>query len=254
MSINKLSMIALAMMLCGCGQEEVNVPKTALTKAERSLYALRGADQSWPGTGDANITFSDNLEARNFYVVFDGSGSMNSTGCGDGNRRISVAKNSVKEFFSVLPEETNAGLLVFDIRGINQVAPIQKVNKTLLNESVTNISVGGNTPLGESLKIASEQLTIQAQKQQGYGEYHLVVITDGESSDGDYMNTMVSDISANTPINIHTIGFCLGASHALNKEGVINYSSASNSSQLLSSLKAVLAESPSFDATEFKGG
>lgn len=248
--------ISIALTLGACGQSSPgNDSNNSSVESHKitNAYAMRGADQSWPGTATDGVLLAENVSARNFYVVFDGSGSMNDTACGDGSTRVKAAKRSVSEFFNSLPDDTNAGLLVFDSKGLAESSQLKKVNKPELQRSIKNIHAGGGTPIGQALQMGLDKLTLQGIKQQGYGEYHLVVITDGASNDDNYMGAMVKNITETSPINIHTIGFCLDDSHALNKRGVVNYSSASNSEQLLKSLKAVLSESESFDATSFQG-
>lgn len=254
--IKKLLAITCVLSLVACGQEKQVVNNVQNIKANinaKQAYALRGADQTWPGGTPNDVVISENLQARNFYVIFDGSGSMADKSCGEGKRRVDAAKHSVGQFFDALPKNVNAGLLVFDNKGLNEASAIQQVNPSTLSAAINTIKSGGTTPLGQSLQTGLQKLTTQAQKQQGYGEYHLVVITDGAASDQKLMTDMVDSITQKTPINIHTIGFCLNSSHALNKQGVVNYSSASSSTQLVNSLKAVLAEAESFDTTQFQG-
>jgi len=254
--IKQLLAITCACTLASCGQEQSTTSTHEPSQASygsKQAYALRGADQTWPGGTDSNLVLAENLQARNFYVIFDGSGSMIDKSCGDGKRRVDTAKASVAQFFKALPKSVNAGLLAFDSMGLNERSAIKQVNSTSLSSAISKIKAGGGTPLGHSLEMALEKLTSQARSQQGYGEYHLVVITDGAASDQTIMIDMVDKITNDTPINIHTIGFCLNEYHALNQEGIVNYRSASNADQLINSLKAVLAEADSFDTTQFQG-
>ncbi|AUI88023.1 hypothetical protein BS333_16750 [Vibrio azureus] len=255
-SLALLSLVILA----GCDQEKVLADNdnekthqfliSGLTP--KQSYALRGADQSWPGTDDKKLILSKEKETSNYYVIFDSSGSMDERGCGNGERRIDVAKRAIGNFFDALPKNSNVGLILFDEKGARDVVPLKK-NDPLILKAVTNNAVaGGGTPLGLTLGYASEKLQEQGQKQQGYGEYNIVVLTDGQAGDEEKMIKVVNDIIANTPINIHTIGFCLGEHHALNKSGIINYQPASNATELVEGLKSVLAESSSFKDDSFQ--
>jgi len=230
-------------------------PKQVLVVDAKSAkhYALRGADDSWPEKSRQDIELANDKTARNFYLVFDGSGSMNSSKCTNGSTRIATAKNTVKQFLNFVPKDSNLGLFVFDNSGAKEVSPLQPINVELVSALIDKIKAGSNTPIGVALNEAYNQLSIQAQKQQSYGEYNIVVITDGEATNAAYMETLVKKIVANSPINIHTIGFCIGASHALNKPGVINYQSASNAKELLTGLTGVLAEAPAFNPSLFEG-
>ncbi|EJL8256462.1 TPA: VWA domain-containing protein [Vibrio cholerae] len=257
-----LTLLSLS-ILAGCGQDETSktTNKTQVKEEVQQVtisglsptqsYALRGADQSWPGTGNEKLILAKDKATANYYVIFDGSGSMEDTSCGNGERRIDVAKRAIGTFFDVLPKNSNVGLIVFDDKGAREAVSLKKNNPTLLKAVTDGAMAGGGTPLGRTLEYASEKLQEQGQKQQGYGEYNIVVLTDGQAGDEDKMIRVVNDITANTPINIHTIGFCLGDRHTLNKRGVINYQPASDAAELVRGLKSVLAESSSFTSDSF---
>jgi Ca-activated chloride channel homolog len=262
----RLSLTLLSLsILAGCGQEETNKASTTAKETEKEKvhqikisgltpnqsYALRGADQTWPGTSNESLILSKDKETANYYVIFDGSGSMEDTNCGDGERRIDVAKRAIGTFFDVLPKNSNVGLILFDGHGAREAVPLKKNDPSLLKSVTDSAIAGGGTPLGLTLEYASQKLQVQGQKQQGYGEYNIVVLTDGQAGDEDKMIRVVNDITANTPINIHTIGFCLGDHHTLNKHGVINYQPASDAAELVQGLKSVLAESSSFTSDSF---
>ena len=159
----------------------------------------------------------------------------------------------MKEFFKVIPADTNTGLFIFDANGAREVSPIAPTDSASLSLAINEISPGSRTPLGKSIRYAYQKLTDQAQLQQGYGEYHLVVITDGAASDETDMKRNITRLMKNSPINVHTIGFCLGEGHSLNQPGSINYKSAFNSNELTEGLRSVLSEAESFDASDFQG-
>lgn len=252
----KFSLLASALFIVGCnpqGKNPSSTKSTQVTLQDEAHYAQRGADLSWPGESNNQIQLAENLHAKNFYIIVDGSGSMEETGCGNGQRRIDAAKDSISQFVKVIPKDANAGMYVFDYNGKREVFPLLPTNVESLEHAISDIRYGNKTPLGESLSYGYSQLTSQAKKQQGYGEYNLVVITDGAASDESLMKQQIKYITNNSPVNIHTIGFCLDSHHALNQQGIVNYRSAKNSQELISGLKAVLAESENFDETSFKG-
>ncbi len=262
-----LSLLCIS-LLSGCGNEEAPAPAAKVDQpapppfetsniiidglSGSESYALRGADQAWPN-GQAD-TLATDLNANNYYVIFDASGSMGSTECGDGHRRIAVAKQAIKRFFETLPKDSNLGLLAFSAKGVQQLSEIQPVNAPRLSNLTSAIVAGGTTPLADSMVYAAAKLEQQGQKQLGYGEYNIVVLTDGVANDPKDLRAQVSKIVANTPINIHTIGFCIGSDHSLNQQGIINYHPASNADELLSGLTAVLAEAPQYDSDHFDNG
>ena len=82
-------------------------------------------------------------------------------------------------------------------------------------------------------------------------QYHLIVVTDGEADADDPTDPVVTQVSDESPVVMHVVGFCIGGNHALNKEGVTLYTAADNSSALSAGLESVLAESENFDSSYF---
>ncbi|MET0009605.1 MAG: hypothetical protein ABW109_17225, partial [Candidatus Thiodiazotropha sp. 6PLUC4] len=112
--------------------------------------------------------------------------------------------------------------------------------------------VGGNTPLATAITRGYEALNRQASIQLGYGEYHLVVITDGEASEGEYPDKIIKRILTESPVDVHTIGFCIGRQHVLNQPRYLSYQAADNVQALRQGLQDVLAESPAFTVSSFE--
>jgi len=117
---------------------------------------------------------------------------------------------------------------------------------------VHNITQGGGTPLSEAFQSSFLMLTKQGLQQLGYGEYTIVVITDGAASSRVQLNKWVHFVLNNSPIQIYTIGFGIGTDHTLNQPGLTQYKPAENLAELQMGLKEVLAEAETFDETEFK--
>ena len=78
-----------------------------------------------------------------------------------------------------------------------------------------------------------------------------MIVTDGEASSGEDPTRIVQWILDYSPIQIHTIGFCIGTNHSLNIPGRTVYKAADNPQQLEKGLQDVLAESEQFDISEF---
>jgi uncharacterized protein YegL len=176
---------------------------------------------------------------------------MESNECTNGERRIDTAKRAIRGFFDALPVDSNVGLIIFDNFGTRDAFSLQPRDSERLKALTDKAIHGGGTPLGATLAYAHEMLTLQGIKQQGYGDYNIVVLTDGEAGDKRAMIKTVNTITQTSPINIHTIGFCLGNQHALNRQGVVNYQPANNAQELIAGLNSVLAEAPSFSTSSF---
>ncbi len=177
--------------------------------------------------------------ADNYVLVLDDSGSMGSNSCGGGKSRMDVAQQGSIRFGKSLPADANLGLVVLNER---ETIGLATGNRKQFESRVAALRAGGGTPLVNSIMRGRDMLVHQHQKQGGYGTYHLVVVTDGESSDG-HPGSLAKEIVVKTPINLHVIGFCVDKDHSLYLPGYTRYTSALNPAALEQGLKKVLAES-----------
>jgi len=202
----------------------------------------------WPPVnGQESFTvLADDQLARNYMVVLDGSGSM-------AGPKEADAKKALLEFVNMVPFDANLGLYVFDNKGMGMRVELAKgdANRAAFVAAVQSMSAGGGTPLYDAIREAHGKLEEQGRKQRGYGDYHLVVVTDGEANWGQD-SSIVGQILEKTPIVIHTIGFHIGKNHSLNQAGRVDYKTADSVQELKESLKETLAESPNFSVDEFK--
>ena len=192
-----------------------------------------------------------NLTAKNYALIFDGSGSMSESGCSDGLTKIDAAKRAVAEWSKSVPEDANLALVAFH-QGKWSLLPLAGGQRTEFINLVQNMIAGGTTPLAEAFEKAYKALTVRGQAQLGYGNYTIVVVTDGQANNIRTLNQWVKHILANSPLNIYTIGFCIGNDHSLNQPGQTVYKPANNPEELRESLKEVLAEAETFDDSDFK--
>lgn len=246
-------------MVSGCGDDRkagANVP--APKQAQSAPAESKGVAPSriWPfvdsgGTTGTEAPPSANLLARNYYMVLDGSGSMKESACSGGLSKMEAAKNAVLTFAQSFPADANLGLLVFDRSGINEVLAIGRGNRDQFSALVKAVHPDSGTPLKGAITRAYESLTGQARKQFGYGEYHLIVVTDGEADSGQDPGKIVNRILQESPVVVHTIGFCIGTKHSLNQPGRTLYRAADNPEQLRQQLGEVLAEAQAFNVMQF---
>ncbi len=230
--------------------EKAQEPPVEAPAAVSELYALRAGDYSWPAL-TAQQQVAEQLLTKNYYVVLDGSGSMLEEECSEGSNKMQVAKQAITGFIEALPQDVNIGLYAFDKRGIGERVALGSNNRATLNKALRELRPGGGTPLSLSVSEGLQALTDQAVSQLGYGEYHLVVITDGMASQGYSPDQAVAQVLAGTPVNVHTIGFCIDDQHSLNQPGRTFYRSANDPSSLMAGLQEVMAEAPDFTLTEF---
>ena len=230
-------------------QEREQLPMTNLSDA-RSFNKI---DWPPPGYESQSTLANEDLTDANFYVVFDGSGSMEESECAPDSRKIEVAKTAVKKFAASVPQDARLGLFVFDENGTTERTALDEDNRKEFAAAVNAIQPGGGTPLRQAISDSLRSLGLQAASQLGYGEYHLVIITDGLASRGQDPTRVVAKILGETPITIHTIGFCIQENHPLNIPGHILYKSAANPEQFEAGLQSVLAEAEQFQINSFDG-
>lgn len=205
----------------------------------------------WGISKDENIELASNMAAKNYYVILDGSGSMGESQCTENETKAAVATRSLLSFADSVAPDANLGLLIFDNKGTSERVPLGLANRDDFKKEVQNFVPDGQTPLYDAMLIGALKLQEQAQKQQGYGEYFLVVVTDGIASMRQEPDSVVRHVLKHSPIVVHTIGFCIGDKHSLNQTGKTIYKAAGNQEELISGLESVLAESESFDISDF---
>lgn len=191
--------------------------------------------------------------ARNFYFIFDGSGSMLDPpgGACTGERRfankIDGAKWAIGEFMKMVPEDIHLGLYVFDRNGRSERLALGPGRREAFQQAIGAVRAGGETPLADAIRKATDQLVAQYRRQLGYGEFRIVVVTDG-IADG-IPNAAV--YAAQHGIPIYAIGLCIGQNHALRKYAV-SYRAADNFADLQKGLGETLAELPDVSPADFE--
>jgi hypothetical protein len=216
------------------------------------ISGLEAGQYSWPPVPEEQevVDLSKEPFAKNYYVVLDGSGSMHEKDCAENFRsKMDAAKKALADFVGLVPAEANIGLMSFGGDRYLEQFPLRENNsgnKNMFYKKIGEIPVGGGTPIHNAMVLGLRAIEKQAQKQLGYGEYNLVIITDGEYNIGPDPRGVVNFIIKNTPIKIHTIGFCIRSGHSLNQPDKIYYKTATNPAELKEGLESVLAESEKF--------
>ena len=186
---------------------------------------------------------------KNYYVIFDNSGSMNEHACKGNGSKMHNAKIAMREFVKAVPQNANLGIMTFT--GEKVQLGLGNQNRQRVSAEVEAARPETGTPLHGAIKKAYAKLTAQGRRQLSYGEYHLVIVTDGEYTDSDPAQT-VNRIISESPVVVYTIGFCIGNKHSLNQPGRTEYREANDLESLRTGLKDVLAESEKFDVSSFQ--
>jgi hypothetical protein len=228
------------------------VPASPVPAKAGSPGASGRMTPGWPPAKEEAGGVAANLFAKNYYVVLDASGSMNEKGCSGDQSKIAAAKEALNAFVDTLPPDANVGLQVFDGRGINEWLALGVNNRPEFKRQLATVKANASTPLKGAITGAYDKLLGQGARQLGYGEYHLVIVTDGHADQGQDPTGIVNKILNESPVVVQTIGFCIGEKHSLNQAGRTIYRAADNVADLRQGLADVLAEAPQFTVTEFK--
>ncbi len=185
----------------------------------------------------------DDIHKDNIIVILDASGSMQDKFSGDRTKsKMEAAKAALQEVLSKIPDDTHIGLLVFSGANIRNewVYPLGPKDTQKLTAAIHLPQPGGNTPLGKYIRIGANRLLEQREKQYNYGNYRLLVVTDGEASDADKVKHYTPEI-LNRQIRVDVIGVDMKTDHML-ANVVDSYRKADNPGELVAAVSQILAE------------
>lgn len=232
----------MVLLLVGCNNES-----TTITPAQPVAGSTEAVGWTWLNGRSTDLplfTADDDIIRKNYYIVFDGSGSMS----GD---RIKVASAATIEFIKMLDPNVAIGMNAFDARGTSERLALAPNNNIKAIQAVKDVDVSGGTPLNRAVVMAYNKLRDQALRQRGYGEYHIIIVTDGEANSGEDPRDSVMTIVRTSPVQVHTIGFKLDHRHSLNQPGLTNYYPANDYAGIMKGFGSILAESETFDDSTF---
>jgi Mg-chelatase subunit ChlD len=253
-------LLALSLSVAGCDSGSDKSAPTDEQAASAAAAATAGTvaagtAKAWPPIPEGQAPHIDMKKAltANYYLVLDGSGSMMQSECSNDQLKMDVAEQAMENFIAQIPADANVGLAVFDANGLSERVPLAIDNRKQLKRAIEEVRADESTPLKSAITLGYQKLEAQGVSQLGYGEYHLVVVTDGQAQpDEEDPREIVDTVLRESPVVIHTVGFCIGDDHSLNQPGRTFYAAADSPEALQQGLSAVLAEAPSFDATTFQ--
>ena len=185
----------------------------------------------------------DDIHKDNIVVILDASGSMQDKFSGDRTKsKMEAAKAALQEVLSKVPDDTYIGLLVFSGANIQNewVYPLGPKDTQKLTTAIQLPRPSGDTPLGRYIRIGANRLLEQRARQYNYGNYRLLVVTDGEASDADKVKHYTPEI-LNRQIRIDVIGVDMKTDHML-ANVVDSYRKADNPGELVAAVSQILAE------------
>ena len=183
---------------------------------------------------------AESVYVDNVLIVLDCSGSMQQVMRGTRVPKLDAAKGALKSVMATLPQSTQVGLLVFGGKTPGWVYPLGARRDAAFFGAVDGLTAGGGTPLGEYMKTGADRLLQARQAQYGYGSYRLLLVTDGQATDGNLTTTYAPLIQARG-IALDVIGVDMAEDHLLAKT-VNSYRRANDPAALSRAIQEVFAE------------
>lgn len=189
-------------------------------------------------------SIADNgVHTDNIVIILDASGSMRDKFRADETRsKMDAAKEALKEVLAKVPDGTNIGLLVFSGRNIRDewVYPLGPKDTARLIAAINLPQPDGGTPLGRYMRIGANRLLEQREKQYNYGNYRLLIVTDGEAQDQAKIEQYTPEI-LNRQVRVDVIGVDMKTDHKLATDAD-SYRRADNPGELVAAVSQILAE------------
>lgn len=183
------------------------------------------------------------LHTENIIVILDASGSMKDNFRADQTKsKMDAAKEALREVLAQVPKNTHIGLLVFSGSNVlkDWVYPLGPKDTERLMDAINLPQPAGGTPLGKYMRIGANRLLEQREKQYNYGNYRLLIVTDGEAQDEDKVAQYTPEI-LDRQIRVDVIGVDMQTDHLLAND-VDSYRRADNPGELVAAVSQILAE------------
>lgn len=183
------------------------------------------------------------LHTENIIIILDASGSMKENFRGDQSKsKMDAAKEALKTVLAKVPDNTHIGLLVFSGSNVQNdwVYPLGPKNTEQMLAAIDLPLPGGGTPLGKYMRIGANRLLEQREKQYNYGNYRLLIVTDGVAQDEEKVAQYTPEI-LDKQIRVDVIGVDMQTDHLLAKDAD-SYRRADNPGELVAAVTQILAE------------
>lgn len=243
-TLNGILLLGLALFAIGCSESSGPAASGSAAQTPTATRATRAAEKMAVIPLNSAAEGATVSTRRNFYFIMDGSGSMEERCAGE--EKIIGAKWAARQFLEKIPQDVNLGLYVFDRKGEGERVALGSNNREQLLGAIDAMKASGSTPLARAIRFGADRLVAQYKHQLGYGQYALIVVTDGQA----YWLEDAVRYAAQYGFPVHTIGFCIEGDHPLRKLA-FSYRAAGNAQELARGLKEITAEPATFDMTDF---
>lgn len=194
----------------------------------------------------------DTQTGKVVVIVLDDSGSMNKSMAGNEPKMV-VAKRAINRVIETLPANTQLGILLMNGASAAKgwLVPLGPLDAGEASRRVSALAADGGTPLGASMKRGLDEL-LKLRDERPYGDYRLLVVTDGEASDADVLKRNLPLIVSRGVV-LDVIGVDMQADHSLAKRSH-SYRRANDAQSFEKALKEVFAESTADDNLNSQAG
>ncbi len=200
-------------------------------KTKPLICLVSFASVAWTAIGWA----SDNV-----VIVLDDSGSMNERMSG-GVKRIDAAKKAIAFVLKQFPPDTKLGLMLLNGERSKQhwAIPLEHLSVPQATRRVEAVVADGGTPLGDRMREGADAL-LRLREKQIYGNYRLLIVTDGEANDANLLALYLPDVLSRG-LMVDAIGVDMKQDHSLATR-VHTYRRADDGEALSKAVQEVFAE------------
>jgi hypothetical protein len=162
---------------------------------------------------------------------------------------MSVAKTALARVVKQLPEQTKFGLLLMNgaRERMGWLIPLGSLDRSSALSQIENVRPDGGTPLGKSMKTAMDEL-LALRSKIPYGDYRLLVVTDGEATDRNVLEAYLPDMLARGVL-VDVIGVDMKSEHSLATKAH-SYRKANDAASFEKALNEIFAESNSSGSSD----
>ncbi len=166
------------------------------------------------GLAPTSARAQEELERANVVIVLDASGSM--AGRMNGQVKMDIARNVVRDLVDNRPSDMKVGLVVYgarsareknDCKDIELLRTVQPAQAHALDAALAPLKPRGMTPIGASLRRGAEALKGLP------GKSTIVLISDGTETCGSDPCQVAREVRESTGIDVkvHSVGLDIGA-------------------------------------------
>ena len=185
---------------------------------------------------------------QHIVIVLDDSGSMGDSMRSDrGTKKIDAAKAALRTVLQQLPDDSQVGVVVLNGGQNGWLIPLGPVDQPGIDNAINRIRASGGTPLGKYMKVAADAL-LDTRRQQVYGTFKLLIVTDGEASDKKLVESYLPDILSRGLV-VDVIGVDMQRTHSLATQ-VQTYRSADDPASLEQAISDVVLGESTADASD----